>query len=79
MFVSQLICYDPAPPKALVSLLWSVTTVYTHNPDDLGEGGETITSGPVVVNVGDVPGKKDRKALKKYLKKKARDRKKSKL
>ena len=68
-FVSQQICYDPAPAKSLVSLLWSVTTLYTHNTEDLSEGGEMVTTGPVVVTVEDVPGKKDRRALEKYLRK----------
>jgi len=76
VFVSQLICYDPEPEKALVSLLWSITTLYTHDPANLDKGGKTTKSDPVVVNVADIPGKKDRTALKKHLKKKKRDRKK---
>ncbi len=76
VFVSQLICYDPLPEQVLVSLLWSITTHYQHDPDDLSKGGSTKTSNPVIVNAKHVPSKKDRATLKKHLKKKARDLKK---
>jgi len=74
VFVSQLICYEPELAKALVSLLWSITTHYTHDPADLSKGGKTSKADPVVVNVADIPDKKARTALKKHLKKKKRDR-----
>jgi len=74
--VSQLICYDPLPERVLVSLLWSITTHYQHDPDDLSKGGSTKTSNPVIVNAKKVPSKKDRTTLKKHLKKEARDLKK---
>jgi len=76
VFVSQLICYEPEPEKALVSLLWSITTHYTHDPADMSKGGKTTKAEPVVVNVADIPDRKARTALKKHLKKKKRDRKK---
>jgi hypothetical protein len=83
-FLTSLICHDPRPEHLLASFLWSVTTVYRHDPDDLSVGGQTTVTQPVYVNIGTGGPVRDvtnpifrkglnRKKLRDYLRQKERD------